>query len=78
MAALGLDDHAADLRDFVADPPDKLALVFGAEGQGLSRQATGAADITVTIPMDHGVDSLNVATAAAIVLWAVRDGRRAQ
>lgn len=74
VVALGLDERSIDLSDFVADPPGRVALVFGAEGPGLSRQALGAADVTVTIPMDRGVDSLNVATAAAITLWAVRHG----
>lgn len=72
IAALGLNDDAVDLKDFCRDRPERLALVFGAEGPGLSRQALGASESVVTIPMDHGVDSLNVATAAAITLWAVR------
>ena len=76
IAALGLNDTAVDLNEFVTRVPDKLALVFGSEGPGLSRQAMGAAHEIVTIPMDRGVDSLNVATAAAISLWAVRSGRR--
>ena len=50
-----------------------LALVFGAEGDGLSRRALAAADRVVTIPMRHGVDSLNVAAAAAVVLYALGD-----
>jgi tRNA G18 (ribose-2'-O)-methylase SpoU len=45
--------------------------VFGAEGDGLSRTALDAADRVVTIPMAHGVDSLNVAAAAAVVLDAL-------
>ena len=75
IAALGLNDDAVDLGAFTTQLPDKVALVFGAEGPGLSRQALGAADSVVTIPMDRGVDSLNVATAAAITLWAVRNQR---
>lgn len=42
------------------------------EGDGLSREALAAADTAVTIPMDHGVDSLNVAAAAAVALWSLR------
>lgn len=72
IAALGLNEGAVDLKAFCENRPEKLALVFGAEGPGLSRQALGAAETVVTIPMDRGVDSLNVATAAAITLWAVR------
>jgi tRNA G18 (ribose-2'-O)-methylase SpoU len=59
------------LRALAADPPERLALVFGAEGDGLSRTALDAADRVVTIPMAHGVDSLNVAAAAAVVLYAL-------
>ena len=51
--------------------PGRLALVFGAEGDGLSARALEAADRIVTIPMAHGVDSLNVAAAAAVVLYAL-------
>ncbi|WP_350349897.1 RNA methyltransferase [Agromyces sp. G08B096] len=70
-AALALADDAVPLRTLAADPPERLALVFGAEGDGLSRQALRAADLVVTIPMAHGVDSLNVAAAAAVVLYAL-------
>jgi tRNA G18 (ribose-2'-O)-methylase SpoU len=43
-----------------------IALIFGAEGPGLSRGALDAADVVVSIPMARTVDSVNVATAAAI------------
>lgn len=49
----------------------KVALLLGCEGHGLSRQALAAADVAVRIPMADGVDSLNVATAAAIACYAV-------
>jgi tRNA G18 (ribose-2'-O)-methylase SpoU len=71
IAALALADDAVSLRDLAADPPERLAVVFGAEGDGLSRNALEAADHVVTIPMAHGVDSLNVAAAAAVVLYAL-------
>lgn len=71
VAALALADDAVALPDLAADPPQRLALVLGAEGDGLSRQALGAADTIVTIPMAHGVDSLNVAAAAAVALYAL-------
>ena len=71
IAALALADGAVSLRALAADPPDRLALVFGAEGDGLSRNALQAADHVVTIPMAHGVDSLNVAAAAAVVIYAL-------
>jgi tRNA G18 (ribose-2'-O)-methylase SpoU len=49
--------------------------VLGTEGDGLSRRALAAADTIVTIPMDRGVDSLNVAAASAVALWALRTPR---
>jgi tRNA G18 (ribose-2'-O)-methylase SpoU len=54
------------------DRPDKAALVLGAEGSGLSDRALDAADARVRIPMRPGVDSLNVATAAAIAFYELR------
>jgi tRNA G18 (ribose-2'-O)-methylase SpoU len=72
LAALALADDAVTLDEFAADPPEKVALLFGAEGDGLSRDALRSADTVVTIPMLHGVDSLNVAAASAVALWAMR------
>jgi len=73
IAALALADDAVSLRALAKAPPERLALVFGAEGDGLSRRALAAADRIVTIPMLHEVDSLNVAAAAAVVLYALTD-----
>jgi tRNA G18 (ribose-2'-O)-methylase SpoU len=50
--------------------PERVALLFGAEGPGLSDAWLGAADQRVRIPMATGADSLNVATAAAIAFYA--------
>jgi tRNA G18 (ribose-2'-O)-methylase SpoU len=72
IAALALDERAVDLTAFARNPPGRVAIVLGTEGDGLSRDALAAADTIVTIPMDHGVDSLNVAAAAAVALWALR------
>lgn len=72
IAALALADDAVPLDRFAAARPDRLALVLGAEGDGLSRSALLAADAVVTIPMRAGVDSLNVAAASAVALWALR------
>jgi tRNA G18 (ribose-2'-O)-methylase SpoU len=47
-------------------PPQRWALLLGAEGPGLTDAALAAADQLVRIPMSAGVDSLNVATAAAV------------
>jgi len=51
--------------------PKKLALVLGAEGEGLTAEALESADTIVQIPMAHGIDSLNVAAAAAVAMWAL-------
>ncbi|WP_259613971.1 MULTISPECIES: TrmH family RNA methyltransferase [Microbacterium] len=71
VAALALSEGAVDLRDYAARRPGKVALLLGAEGDGLTRTALDSADTVVTIPMAGGVDSLNVASAAAVALWAL-------
>ena len=72
IAALALSDDAVGLREFAETAPDRVAIVVGAEGDGLSRAALEAADVVVTIPMGHGVDSLNVAAASAVALYALQ------
>lgn len=72
IAAFALRDDALSLEAFLQEVPDKVALLFGNEGRGLGFRALGAADTLVKISMEHGVDSLNVATSAAIALWATR------
>lgn len=72
VAALALADDARTLDELEADPPERLALVLGTEGDGLSRAAVEAADVVVRIPMAGGVDSLNVAAASAVAFWATR------
>ena len=72
IAALALADDAVSLDVFAADPPERVAIVLGAEGDGLSAAALGAADTVVTIPMMHGVDSLNVAAASAVAVYSLR------
>lgn len=77
VAALALSDESVSLDDFAASPlctaPDsRVALAFGTEGDGLSRRALESCDVVVRIPMDHGVDSLNVAAASAVAFWATR------
>lgn len=51
---------------------DKIALIFGTEGDGLSQHTITRADLTVKIPMSHGVDSLNVAASSAVAFYATR------
>lgn len=72
LAALALAPGAVDLDDFSTDAPEKVALLMGTEGDGLSAAALEIADTVVTIPMRHGVDSLNVASASAVALWELR------
>ncbi len=74
VAAFALADDAVTLDALAADPPERLALVLGTEGDGLTRHTIAAADLAVRIPMAGGVDSLNVAAACAVALWALRPG----
>jgi tRNA G18 (ribose-2'-O)-methylase SpoU len=71
LAALALAPDAVTLDQYAANAPERIALVVGTEGDGLSRAALAAADTVVTIPMMHGVDSLNVASASAVALYAL-------
>jgi len=72
LAALALQEGAVPLDEFAAHRPARVGLLLGTEGDGLSRRALGVADTVVTIPMAGGVDSLNVAAASAVALWALR------
>ena len=71
-AAMALTDNSVSIDDpkLVYEP--KLAVIMGTEGDGLSREAVASADYVVRIPMSHGVDSLNVAAAAAVAFWQLR------
>ncbi|HLT70465.1 MAG TPA: RNA methyltransferase [Acidimicrobiales bacterium] len=71
VAALTPAAGAEPVDDLAARHPARLALLVGAEGPGLTAAALAAADTRVRIPMASGVDSLNVATAAAVALYAV-------
>lgn len=75
VAAFALGDGAISLDELAADQPDRLAIVLGTEGEGLSRLAVKGADVVVKIPMAPGVDSLNVAAASAVAIWALRPPR---
>ncbi|BAQ31294.1 TrmH family RNA methyltransferase [Bifidobacterium scardovii] len=79
--AIALTDDSISLDELVRrlgnaqDEPDhidKLALIFGTEGDGLSRHTIANADLTVKIPMSHGVDSLNVAASSAVAFYSTR------
>lgn len=71
VAALALTPDAVSLRDFDGASHERLALVLGAEGPGLTDEALAASDTVVQIPMMHGIDSLNVAAASAVAMWAL-------
>lgn len=73
IAALALGDSAEDLAVFAKTRPARVALLLGTEGDGLSSAARDVADRTVRIPMSGGVDSLNVASASAVALYALRN-----
>lgn len=74
VAALALSEDSISLAEMEKGLPERLALVFGAEGDGLKQKTIAACDLTVRIPMAGGVDSLNVAAASAVAFWATRDG----
>jgi tRNA G18 (ribose-2'-O)-methylase SpoU len=71
VAALALTPDAVSLRDVHSADHERLALVLGAEGHGLTDAAIAASDTVVKIPMKHGIDSLNVAAASAVAMWAL-------
>ena len=78
-AALVLGEDAITLDELAARRSERLALIFGSEGDGLRPSTIAAADVSVRIPMSGGVDSLNVAAAAAVAFYAtrpIRAGRR--
>lgn len=70
--AMALSDDSVSLDDPALARLDKIAIIMGTEGDGLSKEAIADADITVRIPMMHGVDSLNVAAASAVAFWQLR------
>lgn len=75
IAAVTPTRDSVPLDDYRA--PGRLALILGTEGDGLSTQAVDESDVSLSIPMQRGVDSLNVAAAAAVVCWALRpSGKR--
>ena len=66
---------ASRLDELAVGDEDRLAVLLGSEGPGLSATASGMADLQVRIPMAHGVDSLNVAAAAAVAFWELGRAR---
>ena len=68
-AAMALREDSLRLDDPRLRSCEKLAVVLGTEGDGLSDGTLADCDFTVMIPMAHGVDSLNVAAASAVAFW---------
>ena len=66
VAAMTPHADAEPIDAFAAQRPERVAVLLGAEGPGLTSAALAAADLSVRIPIVEGGDSLNVATAAAI------------
>lgn len=73
-AAMALNDDSVSIDDSVLMSEEKLAIILGTEGDGLTAGTIAGCDYTVRIPMSHGVDSLNVAAASAVAFWQL--GRR--
>ena len=71
-AAMALSDVAVSVDDPQLMAEDKLAIILGTEGDGLSNRTIADCDYTVCIPMSHEVDSLNVAAASAVAFWQLR------
>ena len=71
-AAMALDEDSVSVDDEGLMVEEKLAIIMGTEGDGLSPATSAATDYTVMIPMSHGVDSLNVAAASAVAFWQLR------
>ncbi len=72
--AMALQNDSVSIEDPGLLSEEKLAIVLGTEGDGLSASTIADCDYTVRIPMSHGVDSLNVAAASAVAFWQL--GRR--
>jgi tRNA G18 (ribose-2'-O)-methylase SpoU len=75
-AAMALTDDSVSIDDDNLLSEEKLAIILGTEGTGLSLETIAKSDYTVKIPMSHGVDSLNVGAAAAVAFWQLREKRK--
>jgi tRNA G18 (ribose-2'-O)-methylase SpoU len=73
VLALTPDANAMEIGAVAAARPERMILMFGSEGDGLSREALEIADLRVRIPIDRRGDSLNVAVAAGIALHRLAD-----
>lgn len=71
-AAMALSDNSVSIDDTRLADEDRLAIILGSEGHGLSAETIRNSDYTVKIPMFNNVDSLNVAAASAVAFWQLR------
>lgn len=74
-AAMALKEESLSLDDPLLASCERLVIVLGTEGEGLAQETIDACDYTVLIPMEHEVDSLNVAAASAVAFWELRKGK---
>ena len=71
-AAMALKEDSVSIDDPMLNSEERLAIILGSEGDGLTDSTIAQCDYTVRIPMYHGVDSLNVAAASAVAFWELR------
>ncbi|MBO4462501.1 MAG: RNA methyltransferase [Lachnospiraceae bacterium] len=72
VAAMALSDNSISIDDARLKECEKLVVLMGSEGDGLSAKTIEKADYVVKIPMAEGIDSLNVSAAAAVAFFGVR------
>ena len=70
--AMALSEDSVQIDDPCLARQERLAVILGAEGDGLAKTTIARCDYTARIPMLHGVDSLNVAAASAVAFWQLR------
>ena len=71
-AAMALEDNSVSIDNEALKSEEKLCVIMGTEGEGLSEKTIELSDYVVKIPMAHGVDSLNVAAASSVAFWELR------
>ena len=74
-AAMALSEDALLLGEVDLSHEKKLAVVMGSESEGIAKETLEVCDMTLRIPMQNGVDSLNVAAASAVAFWELSKGR---
>jgi tRNA G18 (ribose-2'-O)-methylase SpoU len=74
LAIVGLTPNASAKSISEVALPPRFVLVLGTEGEGLRAGTSDTADLLLRIPMKEGIDSLNVAAAAAVAMYAMTRG----